>query len=119
MDTHITTIDQYIAAYPTQVQEMLQKVRACIARTAPEATEKIGYGIPTFVFRGNLVHFAAYAHHIGFYPGSGGIETFKKDLAGYKTSKGAVQFPLDKPIPYDLIEKITTYRVEQNRSKIK
>ncbi len=117
MDTKIATIDQYIAAYPAQVQHILQKVRATIARVAPDATEKIGYGIPTYVYNGNLVHFAAYAHHIGFYPGSGAIETFQKDLTAYKTSKGAIQLPLDKPIPYDLIEKITAYRVEQNKSK--
>jgi uncharacterized protein YdhG (YjbR/CyaY superfamily) len=119
MDTKVATIDQYIAAYPAHVQDILQKVRKVVAKAAPDATEKIGYGIPTFVYKGNLVHFAAYARHIGFYPGSAGIETFKKDLAGYKTSKGAVQFPLDKPIPYDLIEKITVYRYEENTSKLR
>ena len=117
MDSKVTTINQYIAGCPAETQKILQNVRGTIARVAPDAAEKIGYGIPTFVFHGNLVHFAAYAHHIGFYPGSGAIETFKKDLTSYKTSKGAIQFPLDKPIPYDLIEKITRYRYEENTSK--
>ena len=117
MDSKVTTIEQYIAAYPAETQKILQNVRGTIARVAPDATEKIGYGIPTFVFHGNLVHFAAYAYHIGLYPGSGAIEIFQNELTQYKTSRGAIQFPLAKPIPYDLIEKITHYRVEQNKNK--
>ena len=119
MESKVTTIDQYITAYPAEVQDILQKVRKTIAKAAPEATEKIGYGIPTFVFHGNLVHFAAYAHHIGFYPGSGAIEIFQNELTQYKTSRGAIQFPLAKPIPYDLIQKITSYRYQENTSKLR
>ena len=110
----VETIDEYIAQYPETTQAILQKVRQTISSVAPGATEKIGYGIPTFVLNGNLVHFAGYNHHIGFYPGSIGIASFTEELKPYKTSKGAVQFPLDKPIPYDLIKKITKFRIAQN-----
>lgn len=108
------TIDEYILNFPTNVQTILQKIRTTIQKQAPEAKEKISYGIPTFTFHGNLVHFAAYAHHIGFYPGSSGVNAFKKELAKYHTSKGTIQFPLDQPVPYDLIAKITAYRVTES-----
>jgi uncharacterized protein YdhG (YjbR/CyaY superfamily) len=111
------TIDEFIALYPIDVQEILKKVRATIKKAAPEAAETIAYGIPTFVLKGNLVHFAAYKNHIGFYPTSSGIARFKDELTTYKTSRGTVQFPLDKPIPYDLISKIVAFRVKENLEK--
>ena len=111
------TINDYIAYFPDSTQEILQNIRSTIKRVAPDATEKISYGIPTFWLKGNLVHFAGYEHHIGFYPGSGGISEFASELGDYNTSKGTVQFPLDKPIPYELIEKIVAFRVAQNLAK--
>jgi uncharacterized protein YdhG (YjbR/CyaY superfamily) len=98
------TIDEYIAMFPTDVQKILENLRQLIRETAPEAEETIDYGIPTFKLNGNLVHFAAFKNHIGFYPAPSGIEAFKKELSLYKQSKGTVQFPLDKPIPIDLVE---------------
>src|SRR6478752_4479643 len=95
-------IDSYIAEFPAEVQEVLQKVRRTIQKTVPEAKEKISYGIPTFYLNGNLVHFAGYANHIGFYPGAGPIIEFKEKIKAFKTSKGTIQFPLNEPIPFDL-----------------
>jgi len=109
-----TTIDEYIAGFPPDVQAILQKIRATIRKAAPQAAETIKYQIPTFVLNGNLVHFAAFKHHIGFYPSPTGTEKFQKELAAYKSSKGAVQFPLDKSIPYGLIGKIVKFRVKEN-----
>jgi uncharacterized protein YdhG (YjbR/CyaY superfamily) len=120
MTTHrvtAKTIDEYIAAFPKDVQEILEKVRATIHKAAPNAEETINYGIPTFTLNGNLVHFAAFKKHIGFYPTPSGIEKFKVELSGYEGAKGSVQFPLDKPIPYDLISRIVTYRVKDNLEK--
>ncbi|MNV48236.1 hypothetical protein D3C71_1401330 [compost metagenome] len=111
------SIDEYIAGYPPDLQNLLQSVRQAIRDAAPEAEEKISYRMPTFFFHGNLVHFAAFNRHIGFYPAPSGIEAFKQELSAYKSSKGAVQFPLDQPIPYELIRKITAYRVRENREK--
>jgi len=115
----ITTkdIDEYIAQFPSDVQEILEKVRMTIRENAPGADEKISYGIPTFYLKGNLVHFAAYKRHIGFYPTSSGIEKFKKELSVYKGAKGSVQFPLDEPIPYDLIAEIVRFRVKENLAR--
>ena len=110
-------IDEYIAGFPDDIQVILQKIRATIRRAAPDAEEAIKYQMPTFVLKGNLVHFAAFKHHIGLYPTPSGIETFKKELAAYQSSKGAVQFPLDKPIPYGLIGRIVKYRVKENLEK--
>jgi uncharacterized protein YdhG (YjbR/CyaY superfamily) len=107
-------MDEYITGYPEDVQQILQKVRETIRSVAPEAEEAIKYGLPTFVLKGNLVHFGAFKNHIGFYPAPRGLEQFKEELAGYKGSKGAVQFPLDEPIPYDLIRRITAFRVQDN-----
>lgn len=111
------SIDEYIAGYPPDLQKLLQSVRQAIRDAAPEAEEKISYRMPTFFFHGNLVHFAAFNRHIGFYPAPSGIEAFKQELSAYKSSKGAVQFPLDQTIPYELIRKITAYRVRENREK--
>jgi len=116
--TKTETIDQYIALYPVKTQELLIAVRKTIQKTAPLATEKIGYGMPTFVFHGNLVHFAAYKNHIGFYPTPSGIVAFQDKLSKYVTSKGAIQFPIDAPLPLDLIAKITQFRVNEILEKL-
>ena len=112
-------IDVYIAGFPSDIQKILQKIRATIKAAAPDAEEIINYGIPTFTLKGNLVHFAGFKTHIGFYPTPSGIEKFKKDLSVYKWAKGSVQFPLDKPIPYGLITKIVKFRVKENMEKAK
>lgn len=111
------TIDEYIAGFPPDVQEILEKVRMTIRKAAPEAEETINYQMPTFTLYGNLVHFAAYQHHIGFYPTPTGIEEFKNELSSYKGAKGSVQFPFDRPIPYDLIGRIVEFRVKENLQK--
>lgn len=111
------TIDEYIRLFPENVQALLARVREAIRKAAPSATEKISYQIPTFYLNGNLVHFAAFKDHISFFPTGSGVEAFKKDLTVYKTAKGTIQFPLDRPLPLDLITRITKYRVEQNQSK--
>lgn len=112
-----SSIDEYIAGFPADVQDILEKLRLTIQQAAPEAVEAIRYQIPTFILNGNLVHFAAYKKHIGFYPTPSGIEQFKSELIAYKTSKGTVQFALDQPIPYDLVRKIVTFRVAENTQK--
>ncbi|HWI52374.1 MAG TPA: DUF1801 domain-containing protein [Symbiobacteriaceae bacterium] len=112
-----TSIDAYIAEFPTETQAVLQAVRAIIRATAPNATETISYAIPTFDLNGHLVHFAGYERHIGFYPTPSGIEAFKEELASYKCAKGSVQFPLDQPLPIDLIRRMAEFRVATNTSK--
>ena len=113
----ISSIDEYIATFPKEIQKLLEQVRGVIHETAPEAEEKISYQMPTFFLNGNLVHFAAFKNHIGFYPIPSGIEQFKDELAPYKQGKGSVQFPLDKPIPFELIRKIVAFRVKENLEK--
>lgn len=116
------TVDEYIAAFSRDVQGVLKQVRAAIKMAAPDAEETIKYQIPTFVLNGNLVHFAALQNHIGFYPTPSGIRQFKNELAGYKSAKGSVQFPIDKPIPLGLITKIVEFRVSEakgNRRRAK
>lgn len=110
-------IDEYISGFPKDVQEILEKIRVTIREAAPDAQETINYQIPTFTLKGNLVHFAAFKKHIGFYPAPSGIEKFKNELSGYESAKGSVQFPLDQPIPYDLISQITKFRVNENLEK--
>jgi uncharacterized protein YdhG (YjbR/CyaY superfamily) len=110
------TVEEYIGLFPPDVQEILQKVRQAIKRVAPGTRETISYQMPAFKLNGTLVYFAAHKNHIGFYPTASGIDAFKKDLSPYKSSKGAVQFPLDKPIPYDIIERIVIFRVEEDRN---
>lgn len=117
MKTVYETIDQYIVDCPPAVQQILQTIRATIQEAAPEATEAISYQMPTFKLHGNLVHFAAYKSHIGFYPVPTGIEAFKEELSVYKQGKGSVQFPLDQPMPYDLIRRIVAFRVAENVAK--
>lgn len=108
-----TTIDAYIAGFPPEVQVLLQQIRTTIQALAPEAREAMKYAIPTFTLGSNLVHFAAYKNHIGLYPAPRALEAFKDELAGYKGSKGAVQFPLDQPLPMDLIARIVQYRIAE------
>ena len=107
-------MDEYIAGFPHDVQEILEKIRMTIRKAAPDAEETIKYQMPTFTLKGNLVHFGAFAKHIGFYPASTGIEKFKNELSVYKRAKGSVQFPLDQPIPFALISKIVKFRVKEN-----
>lgn len=114
-----TNINGYIATFPADVRKALEEVRTTIQKAAPKAEEVISYDIPTFRLNGNLVHFAAYTKHIGFYPGAAGIEAFKKEIASYKSAKGSVQFPLDQPMPLGLITKIVKYRVKMNLEKAK
>ncbi|MBE7170626.1 MAG: DUF1801 domain-containing protein [Williamsia sp.] len=114
-----TDTDSYIAGFPENTQRLLHEIRRTIREAAPEAAEKISYGIPTFTMGGNLVHFAAYDHHIGFYPGSSPVKAFEKELAGYKTSRGTVQFPLDKPLPHELISKIVQHGIAEIKAKKK
>lgn len=109
--------EAYIATFPPEIQRLLQDVRATIRSAAPEAKEKISYQMPTFDLHGNLVHFAAFKNHIGFYPGADGIAAFKDELSAYKGAKGSVQFPLDRPLPLELIGRITVYRAIQNKSR--
>jgi uncharacterized protein YdhG (YjbR/CyaY superfamily) len=110
-------IDEYIAGFPTDVQEILQNIRSTVRKAAPDAQETISYQMPTFTLKGNLVHFAAFKKHIGFYPVPTGIEAFKEELSAYQGGKGSVQFPLDKPMPYDLIRRIVEFRVQENLAK--
>jgi uncharacterized protein YdhG (YjbR/CyaY superfamily) len=116
-DSAPATIDAYIAGFPEDVQAILRKVRTTIRKAAPGAEEAIRYGIPTFTLNGNLVHFGAYAKHIGFYPAPSAIEKFRKELSAYEGAKGSVRFPLDEPIPYALIRDIVKFRVEENAGK--
>lgn len=111
------SIDEYIAAFPQEIQDILEKVRATIRQAAPEAEEIISYQIPTFYLKGNLVHFSAYKNHLGFYPGSSGIEAFQRKLLSYKSGKGSVQFSFNMPVPYELISQIVVYRVKENLEK--
>ena len=115
-----TTMAAYIASFPKDVQTILEKIRQTIRKAVPGATETISYQIPTFKLNGgNLVHFAAWKEHIGFYAMPAGNVAFKKELAQYKVAKGSIQFPLDEPIPYDLVTKIVKFRVKETQMKKK
>ena len=118
-NTKPQNIDEYIEQFPADIQEILQKLRGTIREAAPEAKEKISYQLPTFALGGNLVHFAAYKNHIGFYPTPSGIEGFENELSPYESSKGAVRFPIDQPLPLELIGRIVKFRVEENLEKAK
>jgi uncharacterized protein YdhG (YjbR/CyaY superfamily) len=111
----IETVDEYILQFEPKTQQLLKEIRTFILMIAPQTQETISYQMPTYKYYGNLVHFAAHAHHIGFYPGPEGIEAFKDKFAGLKYSKGAVQFDMDKPIPFDLIKEIVMYRLAENK----
>ena len=112
-------IDKYISGFPEEVQIILEEIRTTIRQAAPDATEMIKYAMPTFVLNGNLVHFAAFKNHIGFYPVPSGIEAFKNELSVYKGAKGSVQFPINEPIPLAIISKIVKFRVNENLQKAK
>jgi uncharacterized protein YdhG (YjbR/CyaY superfamily) len=113
MRTKFEDIDTYISSFPIETQKILEQVRATIRKAAPQSKERINYGIPTFTLNGNLVHFAAFKNHIGFYPTPSAIEAFKKELSVYEGAKGSVKFPIDQPMPLDLISKIVKFRVEE------
>ena len=122
MDTqnsNFSSIEEYIATFPEDTQKLLKQVLSAIRKSAPQAEEKISYGMPTFFLNGNLVHFAGFKNHIGFYPTPSGIEAFKKELSVYKGAKGSVQFPLDKPLPLKLIGEIVKFRVAEKIKKSK
>jgi uncharacterized protein YdhG (YjbR/CyaY superfamily) len=111
------SIDEYIATFPIDIQKRLEEIRAIIKAATPEAEEKISYQMPTFALHGNLVHFAAFKKHIGFYPMPSGVEAFKAELAAYKNATGSIQFPFEKPLPLELIRQIVLLRVEENQKK--
>jgi uncharacterized protein YdhG (YjbR/CyaY superfamily) len=111
--TEPTTIDEYIADFPPDVQAILEKIRGIIRKEAPDAEEAMKYRLPTFTLKGNLVHFGAFKNHIGFYPTPSGTEKFRNELSVYEGAKGSVRFPLDQPMPYDLIREIVRFRVKE------
>lgn len=113
------TIDEYIAAFPQAIQTKLQEMRQTIRAAAPEASERISYQMPTFYLNGNLVHFAAYKNHIGFYPTPSAIQAFRSELSAYHWAKGSVQFPLDQPLPLDLITRMVKFRLDENLKRPK
>lgn len=119
MKKSFTSIDEYIEEFPEDMQKILEEIRATIKAAAPDAEEKISYQMPTFYLNGNLIHFAAFKNHIGIYPTPSGTEAFKEEIAKYKTSKGSIQLPLDKPMPLKLIARITKFRVAENLEKAK
>jgi uncharacterized protein YdhG (YjbR/CyaY superfamily) len=108
------TVDDYIAGFPAEVQAILEEIRSIIREMAPDAEEVISYQMPTYRLHGNLVHFAAFKNHIGFYPTPTGVAAFEDELMPYRHAKGSIRFPLDQPIPYDLIRKIVAFRVKEN-----
>ncbi len=109
-----TSIDEYIATFPAETQKILREMRATIKAAAPEAVEKISYQMPTFYLKGNLVHFAAWKNHIGFYPAPSGTREFERELSAYESSKGAIRFPMNQPLPLKLIGRIVKFRVTEN-----
>jgi uncharacterized protein YdhG (YjbR/CyaY superfamily) len=113
----IISIDEYIASFPEEIQRILEELRATIRAAAPGAVEKISYQMPAFALKGNLVYFAAHKNHIGFYPAPRGIEAFKQETSMYETGKGTLQFPLDKPLPLELISRIVKFRAAENLEK--
>lgn len=117
--TKTTSVDEYISMFPEDIQLKLQQLRQTVREAAPEAEEVISYAMPTYKLHGNLVHFAAFKKHIGFYPAPSGITAFQEELAAYKGAKGSVQFPLSEPLPLKLIQKIVKHRVKENLAKQK
>ena len=114
-----TNIDDYIASFPPETRIILERLRETIRKAAPDAKETINYGIPTFTLKGNLVHFAAFKNHIGFYPAPSGIEAFKKELFSYEGAKGSVKFPVSELLPFDLVSRIVEFRVKESLKKVK
>jgi uncharacterized protein YdhG (YjbR/CyaY superfamily) len=117
--TKARNIDEYITAFPEDIRELLEQMRMTIQKAAPKTVEVISYGMPAFKQHSVLVYFAAYKGHIGFYPTGSGIEAFKKEISAYKSSKGAVQFPLDKPLPVRLIRQMVKFRVKDDEERAK
>ena len=117
MDKNPETVDEYIAQFIPDVQKTLNEIRSFIKREVPEAIEKISYGIPTFYLNGNLVHFAAFKDHYGFFPSPSGIDQFEKELAPYRSGKGTLRFALDKPIPWTILKKVIRFRIKENLIK--
>ena len=113
------TIDEYIATFPENVQDILEELRKTIRDSAPNAKETISYQIPTFKLNGNLVHFAAFKNHVGFYPTPSAINEFKKELSQYEVAKGSIKFPINEPVPLDLVVRIVNYRVKENLKKLR
>ncbi|MDR1094963.1 MAG: DUF1801 domain-containing protein [Spirochaetaceae bacterium] len=113
------TIDEYIETFKPEIQKTLNEIRNFIKTEVPEATEKISYGMPTFYLNGNLVHFAAFKDHYGFFPSPSGIDAFEEELAPYRSGKGTLRFPIDKPVPWDIIQKVVQFRVKENLNKVK
>ena len=111
------SVDAYVAGFPADTQRVLNELRAVIREAAPGAEETINYGVPTYVLHGNLVHFAGYRNHIGFYPTPSALKAFAKDLAAFKTAKGSIQFPLEKPLPLPLIRRIAAFRIHELTEK--
>lgn len=117
--SEVKNVDDYIAAFPVETRVLLEELRSAIIKAAPEADEVISYQMPAYKLNGVLVYFAGYERHLGFYPTASGITAFKKELSIYKSAKGSVQFPLDKPLPLTLISKIVKFRVKENQQKEK
>jgi uncharacterized protein YdhG (YjbR/CyaY superfamily) len=115
--TKFKTVDEYLASFPANTKKILQEIRNTIKQSAPQAEELISYNMPAFKLRGMLVFYAAYERHIGFYPTASGIKAFKKEISQYKNAKGSVQFPIDEPMPFDLISKIVKFKVKENQEK--
>lgn len=113
----VEAVEAHLATFSPQVQEILQALRSCIREEAPQALERMAYGLPTFWQDGNLVHYSAWAHHVGLYPGASGVAAFEAELAPYPRSKGAIRFPLDQPLPLDLVRRIVRYRLEENLAR--
>ena len=117
MDKDIQTIEQYIAGFSPEIQSLLEELRSVIREEAPEAEETISYQLPTFKLHGNLIHFGAFKNHIGLYPTPSGMEQFREALSAYENAKGSVKFPLNQPLPWDLIREIVRFRVNENLEK--
>ncbi|MDR0474705.1 MAG: DUF1801 domain-containing protein [Treponema sp.] len=117
MAKNAKNIDEYIVQFPPEIQRGLVELREFIKAEAPDAMEKISYGIPTFYLNGNLVHFAAFKDHYGFFPSPSGIDKFEKELAPYRSGKGTLRFPLDKPLPWKIIKKVIQFRLDENNKK--
>ncbi|MDR0414430.1 MAG: DUF1801 domain-containing protein [Prevotellaceae bacterium] len=117
MAEEVKTVDEYIMGFNPAVQKTLSELRSFIKSEAPEAVEKISYGMPTFYLKGNLVHFAAFKNHYGFFPTPSGINEFEKELAPYRSGKGTLRFPFNEPIPWDVLKKVIRYRVAENLRK--
>jgi uncharacterized protein YdhG (YjbR/CyaY superfamily) len=113
------TIDEYIIRFEPEIQKTLNEIREFMRSEVPEATEKISYGMPTFYLNGNLIHFAAFTGHYGFFPNPSGIDAFEEALASYRTGKGTLCFPFDKPLPWDIIRKVVRFRVRENLNKVR